>query len=118
MSFQFQGLKVWEKAITLTDLLIGIADSLPQKYQFSFGEQLRRAALSIPNNIAEASGRKTVKDSSNFYSISRGSVYESINILVVLNNRKLLKIGESEKKMINGLAEEVCKMLTGLIKRK
>jgi len=74
--FQFQGLKVWEKSVVLVDWLLGIADGLPQKYQFSFGERLRLCALSIPSNIAEAAGRKTKRDAANFYSISRGSVYE------------------------------------------
>lgn len=117
MTFQFQGLKVWDKAVVLADKLIEIADSLPQKYQFSFGEQLRRCGLSVPSNIAEATGRKTIRDSSQFYSISRGSVYEAMSILVILSKRELLKINEEEKKEIYNLAEEVCKMLTGLIKR-
>lgn len=118
MSFQFQGLKVWEKAVELANLLIEIADSLPQKYQFSFGEQLRRCALSVPSNIAESTGRKTIRDSGQFYSISRGSVYEAMNILIILSRRKLLKIDLIQKKKIYDLAEEVCRMLTGLIRRK
>lgn len=51
--FKFQTLNVWKKAINYVDELMSIADVLPQKYQFSVGEQLRRAALSITNNIAE-----------------------------------------------------------------
>ncbi|MBI2267860.1 MAG: four helix bundle protein [Candidatus Blackburnbacteria bacterium] len=117
MSFQFQRLKVWEKAVELADLLISIADNLPQTYQFSFGEQLRRCALSVPSNIAEGSGRKTARDSGNFYTISRGSVYEAMNILVILSKRRLLKIDKSRRQKIYELAEEVCKMLTGLIKK-
>lgn len=115
--FQFQGLKVWEKSIILADWLIDIADGLPQRYQFSFGEQLRRCALSIPSNIAEATGRKTKRDSANFYSIARGSVYEAMNILIILSKRGLLKIDEERKKKIHTLADEICKMLTGLIRR-
>ena len=117
MTFQFQGLKVWEKSTVLADKLIIIADGLPQKYQFSFGEQLRRCALSIPSNIAEATGRRTNRDSANFFSIARGSVYEAISILVILAKRGLLKLTDKEKSEINSLAEEISKMLTGLIKR-
>lgn len=41
----------------LAVILVQIADSLPQKYQFSFSDQLRRAGLSMPSNIAEGAGR-------------------------------------------------------------
>lgn len=117
MTFQFQGLKVWDKAVLLADLLINVADGLPQKYQFSFGEQLRRCGLSIPSNIAEATGRKTLKDSSQFFAIARGSVYEAVSILVILNRRGLLETSDDQKKVINDLADEICKMLTGLMRR-
>lgn len=115
--FQFQGLKVWEKSVELAVWLVQIADVLPRRYQFSFGEQLRRCALSIPSNIAEATGRKTLRDSGNFYSISRGSVYEALNILVILSKLRLLKIDEQRRRQIHEQANEICRMLTGLIKR-
>lgn len=114
--FKFQTLNVWKKAIDYTDLMLIIADSLPQKYQFSFGEQLRRAALSVSNNIAEGSGRKTKKDSSVFYNYAKGSVYETINILTVINKRNLLDKEKKEKRIIYDQAEEICKMLTGLMR--
>ncbi|MDE3124677.1 MAG: four helix bundle protein, partial [Bacteroidota bacterium] len=47
----FEKLLVWQKSIDYAVILIQIADTLPQRYQFSFSDQLRRAALSIPNNI-------------------------------------------------------------------
>jgi len=56
--FRFQTLEVWKKAVDFADLMIEIADALPQKYQFSFGDQLRRAGLSVPNNIAEGNLKK------------------------------------------------------------
>jgi four helix bundle protein len=51
MGFKFERLEVWQKAIDFANALFDIADALPQRYQFSLGEQLRRAALSIPTNI-------------------------------------------------------------------
>ena len=56
MSFKFERLEVWQRAIEFANVLFDIADVLPQRYQFSLGEQLRKAALSIPTNIAEGSG--------------------------------------------------------------
>lgn len=114
--FKFQTLKVWEKSVEFADILVDIADSLPQKYQYSFGDQLRRAGLSVPNNIAEATGRRFGKESKNFFNISKGSVYECINILVILSKRNLIDWRKFSKRKIYDLADEICKMLSGLIK--
>lgn len=96
--------------------MVDIADSLPQKYQYSFGDQLRRAGLSCPNNIAEASGRRSERESKNFFNISKGSVYECINILVILSKRNLIDWEKFNKEKIYSLAEEICKMLSGLMR--
>jgi len=114
--FKFQTLTVWQKAMELADLLCEIADGLPQKYQFSFADQLRRAALSIPSNIAEGNGRKTKKDSNHFYVVSYGSVMESMNILILLSKRGIWVADEGFKRKIYDLSTEVCKMLTGISK--
>lgn len=114
--FKFQTLNVWKKSIEYVDEMMSIADYLPQKYQFSIGEQLRRAALSITNNIAEGSGRRTKKDASVFYNFAKGSVYETINILTVISKRGLLKKTDNEKRILYNTAEEICKMLTGLMR--
>lgn len=114
--FKFQTLNVWKKAIEYVDELMSIADTIPQKYQFSIGEQLRRAALSITNNIAEGSGRKTKKDSSSFYNFAKGSVYETVNILTVISRRGFLTKTQNEKRKLYNNAEEICRMLTGLMR--
>lgn len=112
----FEKLVVWQKAMKLATMLVKIANTLPQKYQYSFADQLRRASLSIPSNIAEGSGRKTQRDSANFYSISKGSLYESINILILLQNLDLLDKENFDLDKIRCDSEEVVKMLYGLSK--
>ncbi|KKU27586.1 MAG: 30S ribosomal protein S23 [Candidatus Amesbacteria bacterium GW2011_GWA2_47_11b] len=107
----FERLIVWQKAIDYAEKLVRIADSLPQKYQYSFADQLRRAALSIPNNIAEGAGRSTSRDRANFYSIAKGSVYETVNIVKLLEKLGLVQVTE-----LYEVAEEICKMLYGLAK--
>ena len=116
--FKFERLDVWHKSKEFGKLCFEISETLTQKYQFSFGEQLRRAFLSISNNIAEGSGRESVREQSNFYNMTKGSVYEVINIIVVLSDLKLLVLTVEKKKEIYGLADEICRMLSGLIKRK
>jgi len=88
--FKFETLEVWKKSLVFANMMIDIADSLPQKYQFSFGEPLRRAGLSVPNCIAEGNGRRYLKESSQLYNVSKGSVYECVNIIMILDIRGLI----------------------------
>lgn len=112
----FEKLKVWQKAMNLAVILVQIANSLPRKYQFSFADQPRRAALSMPSNIAEGAGRKTKRDSANFYSISKGSVYEAVNIVILLDRLSLIDKRRFDPNNVYSGAEEVVKMLHGLSK--
>jgi len=102
--------------VEFANLMIDIADLVPRRYQYSFGEQLRRAGLSIPNNVAEATGRRIGNESKKFFNIAKGSVYECINILVILSKRNLIDWRKFDREKIYSLAEEICKMLSSLIK--
>ena len=114
--FKFQKLAVWEKSIQWTDGLLEVADSLPQRYQFSFGEQLRRAGISVPTNIAEGTGRYFSKESAHFFTIAKGSVYECVNLIIMIARKNLLNQKFSESAIIEK-GEELSKMLSGLIDR-
>src|SRR3990167_11165465 len=109
--FKFETLDVWKKSVEFANIMIEISDLLPQRYQFSFGDQLRRAGLSVPNNIADASGRRWGKESVNLFNVAKGSVYECINILIILSKRNLIDWKRFNKKYIYNLADEICKML-------
>jgi four helix bundle protein len=58
-----------------------IANGLPQIYQFSIGEQLRRSSLSIGLNIAESNGRRSTKEKQQFLNIALGSLKETVYLL-------------------------------------
>ena len=109
--FRFETLDVWKKSIVLLDKLLDIADELTRQNLFRFAEQLRGAALSITNNIAEATVCETRKETLVFLSYSRRSAYEVVSMLVVFNRRKYLT--EAIKKQLIAEIEEVCKMITG-----
>lgn len=87
IKFRFQDLEIWKDAITLVDQLFDIADSLEEKRRFKLAEQLRAAALSMPNNIAEGSGSFSKKDFANFLNFARRSSFENANILIVFERR-------------------------------
>ena len=112
--FSFEKMIAWQKSIEFVDQVFDVADGLPQKYQFSLGEQLRRAALSITNNLAEGSGRGTPALQRNFYDTAKGSNYEVISILAVVLRRKL--IGEAEFNKFRQDASEITAIIFGLIK--
>jgi four helix bundle protein len=82
--FRFQDFDIWQKAAGLSSKLFDMADQLEQKHKFKFAEQLRAATLSITNNIAEGSGSRSDVDFANFLNISRRSVFEVANILILM----------------------------------
>ncbi len=82
--FRFQDFEIWKKAADLGVELFEIADKLEKDHKYRFAEQLRAAALSVSNNIAEGSGSVSDVDFRNFLNIARRSVFEVANILVML----------------------------------
>jgi four helix bundle protein len=72
----YRELEVWQQAMKLVIAIYGVTDRLPRCEQFGLCDQLRRAAVSIPSNIAEGFGRDTHKDFAHFLAMSRGSLYE------------------------------------------
>jgi len=76
----FRTLDVCQSPVRFLPLAAGIADSLPPRYA-AMAEQLRRASLSIPLNIAEGSGKTTGPDQRRFYAIARGSAMECAAIM-------------------------------------
>ena len=72
----YQELLVWQKAMDLAEEIYRLAKLLPREETYALGDQLRRAVVSIPSNIAEGFGRSSTKDYANFLTIARGSTYE------------------------------------------
>ena len=68
---------VWKNAIDLSIRVFQISSSLPRAEDYGLTSQIRRSANSINANIAEGFGRRTNKDKIHFYTISRGSAYET-----------------------------------------
>lgn len=85
--FRFMDLDIWKESIALEDKILDISDILEENKKFRFAEQLRGASLSISNNITEGAGSYSTKDFAHFLNIARRSVFEVVNILIVLNRR-------------------------------
>ena len=72
----YRNLEVWKQTKGLVCLIYQVTKAFPKEEQFGITNQLRRASVSIPSNIAEGCGRNHSKDSIQFFFISRGSLYE------------------------------------------
>lgn len=110
----FRGLIVWQKSHSLAIEIYKISESFPSSEQFGLTNQLRRAALSVPTNIAEGSGRKSKKEYAQFLNISMGSVHETEYLLEFSKDLKF--IDEAQVALFFGQIEEIKSMLFVLMK--
>ena len=88
--FRFEDLEIWKLAIEIANRLFDIADKLEKEKLFRFAEQLRGAAMSMSNNISEGSGSNSKKEFRQFLNIARRSLFENVNILIILNKRGII----------------------------
>lgn len=88
--FRFQNLAIWQRAAQLVILLDEVASGIDAKKKFRFAEQLRAAALSISNNIAEVSGSNSDKDFIKFLYIARKSAFECASMLMIFQQQGYL----------------------------
>ena len=73
----FKELRVWQRAKDLAVFIYKVTDSGPFKRDYGLKDQIRRAAVSIPSNIAEGDERDTDKDAVRFYTLPRGPLLKS-----------------------------------------
>lgn len=77
----FRDLIVWQKADELAREIYLTTEEFPQKEMFGLTSQIRRAALSVPTNIAEGNSRRSKKDQIHFLDIAKGSLAETDYLL-------------------------------------
>lgn len=90
--FVFEKFEAWRRSVDLADTLLEYSEQLPQSYQRSLGEQLQRASLSVPTNLAEGTGRNGIRERIHFYGIARASLYECVNLLVICKKRRFISV--------------------------
>lgn len=109
----YSDLKVWQKSMDLAVAIYESVKLLPREELYGLSDQMRRAVVSIPSNIAEGHQRSATKDYIRFLYIAKGSLGE-LETQIILSER--LGFFDKEKtRQLYSQSEEVGRMLSGLI---
>ena len=110
--YSFEKLKVWQEAKKLVVDVYHLLDSFPKFEKYALCDQIRRAIVSVPSNIAEGSGRRSLKEQIHFLEISYGSLMETYNQLRIAID--LTYITEESVEAIKPSIDAVAKMINAL----
>ncbi|MBN1871085.1 MAG: four helix bundle protein [Candidatus Omnitrophica bacterium] len=114
MRFVFEDLEVWKKAVDFAKEVIDTTNIIEtDRKHYRLLEQLESAATSIPMNIAEGKGRFSKKEFIQFLYIARGSLNETITLLIIFNKNNW--ITERSLESLKNKADEIGKMISSLI---
>ena len=112
----FRNLNAYIKAKELVSTVYALIKKFPKEEQYALSDQLRRAVISVPSNIAEGSGRNTTKDQSHFYSMAYASLMEVLAQLDIACD--LGYITKEEFEYFEKLIDVEAKLLTGLVNKR
>jgi four helix bundle protein len=107
---RFKELEIWKRSRSFCSLIYEVTNEFPESEKFGLINQLRRASVSIPSNIAEGSSRHSDKDFSRFLRIAIGSAYEIETQLLIAYDLRFLS-EENLQKLLKELTE-IIKMIS------
>ena len=110
----YQELIVWQKAMDLVEHIYNAPTHFPNTELYGLTSQIRRAAISIPSNIAEGQGRNTTRDFLHFLSMSQGSLRE-VETQILIAQRLGYIQSPQESKLLD-ITAEIGRLLSGLCK--
>ena len=97
VEYGFYRLEVWKLGMELVDFIYVLTKKFPSDEKFALVSQMRRAAVSVPLNIAEGSIKRTKKDFASFVRIALGSLMETMTCLEISLRQKYILIVDYEK---------------------
>ena len=107
-------LRVWQQSIEMVTSIYMMTKTFPKDELFGIVSQMRRAAVSIPSNIAEGYGRLYGKETIKFLSNALGSASELETQLILSKNLDYISVEHAQQLLVQ--IEEIIRMLTALIK--
>ena len=114
MAGSYRDLIAWQKAIALAHFIYELTDSFPKREMFGLVSQLRRAAVSVPSNIAEGNGRLTRGEWQQFLGHARGSLLEIETELIISHRAKF--ISDVQLDLVLARCSEVGRIINGLLR--
>jgi four helix bundle protein len=111
----YKDMIVWQKSMDLAIEIYKLVKLLPKEETFALSDQMRRAAVSIPSNIAEGQSRNKTKEFIRFLSIARGSNAELFTQLLICE--KVGYLSENQTLYAKSASSEISKMLAALINK-
>ncbi len=114
MSFKFEKLLVWQKAVDLSDIIHQLARSFPKDEIYILTSQIKRAADSVSLNIAEGSTGQTIPEFKRFLGMALRSDIEVVGCIFLARRRGCINKDDFEK--IYKLCEEILVMINSLRK--
>ena len=112
MNYSFETLNVWQEARKLVVSVYQLLDNFPKFERYALCDQLRRAIVSVPSNIAEGSSRTSLKEQIHFIEIAYGSLMESYNQLIIAADLRYIDVNSLEA--LKPDIDNVARMLNGL----
>jgi len=109
----YKELIVWQKSMVLVKDIYKLTSAFPENEKYGLVSQMRRAAVSIPSNIAEGWGRLSRKSYIHFLRISRGSLFELETQILITKELNYISDSENSENIII----EISKMLNSLIRK-
>jgi four helix bundle protein len=109
--FRFEDLQIWQRAAQAAIKIFDLADVLEQSRLYRFAEQLRGAALSMPNNIAEGAGSSSNAEFRQFLNFAKRSAFETASMIMIFEMKRHIE-SSSARPLVSKL-EELCRMITG-----
>lgn len=109
----YKELRVWQNGVDLAELVYRVTSNFPQDERYGLTSQMRRAAVSIPANIAEGKGRESLNDYLHFLAISRDSLLELETHLVIA--ARLQFVSQEQTRLLQLKIEETIRPLNAMI---
>jgi len=107
---RFKELEIWKRSRLFASVIYALTSNFLQSEKFGLTNQLRRASVSMPSNIAEGSSRQSNKDFARFLQVTLGSAYEIETQLLIANDLKF--ISDKELETIVSELQEIIKMIS------
>lgn len=108
----YQDLIAWQKAMDLVELVYSATKQFPREELYALTNQLRRAAVSVPSNIAEGQGRASGKEFRNFLSMAYGSLREVETQIIIAG--RLGYLSADRVQVVLDVSGEVGRLINGL----